>query len=255
MNLKGLVYFIVISLFLVPGVLGVYEDYVNFYDISKQNETFRASYDFDFRGNFTQEDYFVVQYSHNDGEFQEFCRKQIKSSSSSVFKKITCEFDSQGEGNYVLRAKVTSPDTTKYQFESQFYESKKAYGYYSFENLGENSTLVRMHLEGNLTNARVYSDIPSEVISLLTPENKDSLVVSNKSYEIIEQNPLIAWNVDRIPQDVEYEVKKDISKSEQQDFSMVIEESTTFSVLKYLAGFGILVILFLIGLPLFKHKK
>lgn len=255
MNLKKIICFIVLSLFLFSNVMGSYEDYVNFYDVSKQNDTYRTSYDFDFRGNFTQEDYFVAQYSHEGSEFEEFCRKQIKSSSSSVFKKITCEFDSLGTGNYILRAKVTSPDTTKYQFESQFYESEKAYGYYSFEKLEGNSTLVRMHLQGNLTDARVYSEIPKEVIPLLTPSNRDSLVISTLPYEIIKEDPLIAWNVERIPQDVEYEVKKDISKSEQQDFTMVIEESTTFSVLKYLAGFGILIILFLIGLPLIKHKK
>lgn len=254
MNVKLSVVFLFL-LFVIPMSFADHGKYVHLYDISKQGDLYRISFDFDFSRDFSQEDYLVVNLFHDGIPYGEICRKQIKTNEQTVFKKVTCEFESQGPGEYIIDSKVQEDSTIKYQFNSSIYEAKDAYGHYEFEPLMDNSTLVRLRLQGNLTNAKVYSRIPKEVIPLLTESNKDSLVVSKNNYEIIEEDPLIAWNVEKIPEDVEYEVKKEITPEQQQDFSLKIEENSTFGFVKFLVGLGIITILLLIIIPAIKKKK
>ena len=252
MNLRYIIGFL-LALLVLPMGFSDHGESIHMYDMNKRGEIYQISIGFELDRRFSQEDYFYLDVVY-DGQTQEECRKQIITSNQSVFKKITCEFQSKGTGEYLLQGRVES-DEVKYEFNTSFYESSKAYGHYEFENLEDNATLVRLSLEGNASNVKVYSRIPKEVIPLLNEENKDSLINSTFDYEIIEEDPLIAWNVEKVPEDVEYRVDKEISKEDQERFSLKIEESKTFGFMKFIVGLGIIGILILIILPTIRKNK
>lgn len=248
----------ILLLLVIPLGFSSYENYIDFYDITKEDSLYYVSYDFDFRGNFSEEEYFEVELLYEDQPQGKICNKQINTAEESIFQKITCQFEHRGPGEYTLRHYIKNQNDTLYEFESSFYEQDEAYGYYDFKNRGENGTEVVVKIRGNISDAVVYSDIPSSVISNLNEENKDDLISSQREFTIIEENPLIAWNVESVPEDISYEVKKNISQKQQEEFSLKITQSSKFSIVKYLSGFGIFLILFIIFIPVIRklrHKK
>lgn len=106
-------------------------------------------------------------------------------------------------------------------------------------------------------NLTVYSRIPKEVIEILNEENKNDLLISNYNYTIIEEDPLIAWNIERPPKKINYTVNKEISVEEQKKFEFNIQKNDTSDIkyLEYIIWICIIIVIILIIMPIIKNKN
>lgn len=173
-------------------------------------------------------------------------------------KRVYCNIPTQEEnGIYTVMIKLSNPtnDEVLYEIsETFFYDSKESYASLSFEE-NDRGTQVTINLRGeNITEeTAIYHNIPQQVLNNITPQNKDSLIKSSKEFEIIEQNPIISWNVDSRDEEIEYTIlNKSVDDTYKKEFNTypVEDRSITTVVL-----FSIVVLLIIIFLPLLKKRE
>ncbi len=170
---------------------------------------------------------------------------------SGLYGKITCPIESRGNGNYEFRGILDIQGEKVFVTNSRLAIFENISSSFTFKEV-ENGTQITLHIGGSGENVQILSRIPKEVIELLTPENQDSLISSELPYEIIEADPLIAWNVEKIPTDVSYTIKKNISIENRNNFAVEIRESEETHVLTYLIFILLLIVLFFVFKPMFK---
>lgn len=174
---------------------------------------------------------------------------------NGLYGKVICPIEKFGEGNYKLEGQIRDEEgevISKSTF--VFSNYNKAVSYYEFEEI-DGETLIKIKIEGEGENVEVLSEIPKEVIELLTLENKDSLIESDLEYEIIKEDPLIAWNVDKIPKDINYTIKKEISIEDRNNFGLEIRDAAGSNVLIYFVFFLLILVLYLSFKPALNKKN
>lgn len=256
--------FLMLLFFFLGGVFGALSEEaesikflnLNAIDSSKVN---RVSYEITYlQDESIVFDKFVVDIYY-DGSFKESCEKQLKYDSTVVSEKITCEMLKYGEGEYKFVASIYSNDEKISSTTSiEIVKNLNKYDFFSqnatleFIDLGD-KTLVIIEVKGEGKNMQVLNFIPKEVISFLDENNKDDLIVSDFEYTIVESDPLIAWTVDKAPAKINYTINKKISLEEKKNFTIDIQDESTFNKFKWVIYILILIIIALALKPAFKR--
>ena len=122
-------------------------------------------------------------------------------------------------------------------------------------DLENEHTLITIEVKKG-ENLIVENFIPKEVIPILTEENKEEFIQSDRSYIILEEDPLIAWSVEKAPTQINYTIKKKISKEDFNNFKVsASKKDSSLKYVTYLAYIVIAVILFSIVKPIFNKKR
>ena len=169
------------------------------------------------------------------------------------YGKIICPVEDLGDGNYKIISKMSLDSEIIFSNSYVFSSFEDVFSYYEFKDLGD-GTQVLIHVEGDGENKEVLSFIPKEVIELLTLDNVDELIHSDLEFEIVEEDPLIAWNVEKIPTDINYTIKKKVSKEDLQNFGIEIKEGKSSNILTYIVFVLFVLVLFFSFKPAFKKK-
>jgi hypothetical protein len=197
---------------------------------------------------------FEMDYYYN-GELLDTCDKSIFLDEGEVFKKVTCDVKKMGDGEYVFDAflKSSQSNYSYFSYES-IYLFNDTRAEMDFEVLDDKTNIV-ITIDGNYEDVVVKQEIPKSVIEILNSDNKDELIDSELDYYILKEDPLIAWNVDRVPSTVNYTINKQISEEDKKKFKLEVSQKRSFKMLKYAIFVLILVILVVAFKPVFLKKK
>ena len=197
---------------------------------------------------------FIMRYYY-EGEFVDKCEKEILLKEGEVFKKIICDVQKLGNGEYVFDAVLAnSEDDDLYTSFDKTYLFNNMKTSMNFEVL-EDQTKISIYIEGKGEDIILEQEIPKSVIQNLNKQNQDDLINSKKEYTIIEEDPLIAWNVERVPSKVNYTINKKITNEDKKKFRASISENKGLNSLKYLFSALILIILIILFKPIVTKKN
>ncbi|MDA3856483.1 MAG: hypothetical protein PF569_09585 [Candidatus Woesearchaeota archaeon] len=168
------------------------------------------------------------------------------------YEKITCEVSKLGDGEYEFSAVLKDElgEVVNFFSNTEFLYSGISANQ-EFIDLGD-KTQVILHIDGSMEGLKIGSRIPKEVIENLNSENQDDLIFSDLEYEILDEDPLIAWSVEEIPSDINYTINKKVSLADREKFKIEVADNASFKFINYLAILLVGVILFFIFRPMFK---
>lgn len=196
---------------------------------------------------------FELNYYYNE-KFVDTCSKEISINDDEMFKKVTCEIQKLGDGEYIFDANLYSSQT---DFQINIFEKAYIYrnsvAFIHFEDLDE-STKITITVDGLHEKLQVQSYIPKEVIAYLDDSNKDELIESQLEYEILESDPLIAWNVQDTPTQINYTINKKITEEQRKQFKVEITQTKGFAFAKYIIFALIIIIIGLLIKPMLKKN-
>ena len=245
------IFLLLISVLSVSAEENLY--YLYFYQ-DTGSETNKISYEVQNK-NIQSGDIFQLQIDRSTGA-EDICKKQLNFDSNAIFKKITCEVPKKyNNGNYAFISQIIRDGEVINEEINVIYISEDLQGGISFTDLGT-STLVTIDIkEKSETPLTVESFIPKEVIESLTEENKYTLISSDLEYKILEEDPLIAWTVDKAPTQINYTINKKVDTVNQKDFKVEIKEDNYLKNLKYIIVMLIVIILIAAFKPLYSKKS
>lgn len=198
-------------------------------------------------------DVFKLDVFHNDEMF-DVCEIKLDYSSQDIFEKITCDVVNIENGEYLFDAKIIRNDEIIFQVKNveNFFDKVKAN--IEFNVIG-NKTEIIINVDGEGDSLRVYHEIPKSAIASLTEDNRNDLINTDFEFEIIEEDPLIAWNVEEIPTTINYTMNKKITREDMENFNVSITENEEFKLFKYIIV-GLIILIVIISLkPIVKKKK
>ncbi len=222
----------------------------------------KISYEVMFNDNILDSDNFILEiYKLENNEFNlisTICNQKLSRTDDSVYRKITCDLSKNYSGFYLFKGKI-------FRNSELIDESVKLLNLNSDFNVEFNNvelgTKIIMHIyEGNLSsNFKVLNEIPKEIISELNEDNWDSYILDyNANYSILKSDPLIAWNIEKRPTDVEYTINKKIDREDLTKFKIEVEleEDSLFSstLFNYIILFLILLLIIMMVKPKFKKN-
>jgi hypothetical protein len=251
MKVSGFLLLVIISLFSL-SFASQHQGYEHLYFQSDKNSTY-VSFGF-YMDSFTSNTKFHIQIENEQGDIQNSCVVDLPSQGGIYYWKYLCLLPTLEEGKYTIISFIESNGEVSQKKRFSYVKTANNAGYYTFKEVGD-GTLVTIHLLKSETPSRVYSQIPKEVIELLTPENKDSLIDSPLPYIIVEEDPLIAWDFDETPDQVNYTIKQKLTQAQKEKFEIKIESKQSSPILNYGALFLIIIVLIIIFKPLFKKKN
>lgn len=183
------------------------------------------------------------------------CIKDIVFDKNSIFQKITCEIPKLGYGKYVFDSFLKKDDKIiKRQVNQVYLNNDENLEIKFFDNKENNKTYFIIDI--NSKNASfVELEIPKSVIKYLDEKNKDELLKSNFDYQIIENDPLIAWHIEKPPAKINSTFNKKISYDARKDFNLKVKKSSSFKFLKILIFLIIILMVGFLIYPIFKNKK
>jgi hypothetical protein len=230
---------------------------LNFISYTQENNSIseKISYSITSFENLKPTDDFKLEIYSEDQLIDDSCIKPLNFKEDTFFKKIICETKTLENSQYtfvgtiIRNNEIVETSITKY---SIFESSKSILNY----KILENETLISIQVESDLKNYQVEHYIPKEIIAELTAENQNELIESELPYEILDSDPIIAWNIDESPKTIEYKIKK---KTNAQDLeNMDISINSTSKAYTYLSYILYLLIILIIGVilkPMFKKNK
>lgn len=227
-------------------------NYLYFYqdDVSATN---KVAYEIIFNDNLFGGDIFKFEALY-DGEVVNTCENELIFDDTSIYKKIVCDVNKMGDGSYDFVAKIIRDGQTLITLNNQVYVLDNINAQTDFLDLND-STIVFLNVEGKGENLVVSSRIPKEVIENLDDDNKDNLILSDLEYEIIENDPLIAWSIEKAPAKVNYTINKKISDVDKENFKLEITQKKEFLLFKAFIFVLIFIIIIIILKPLIFKKK
>jgi hypothetical protein len=220
--------------------------------VLNQESTFQVAFGFNYVTIEENSQFHIDVYKDNNLVKEKNC-EQTFDDISGLYGKITCPIEKQGDGQYTFEGIITNNNEKVSVVSIKASQYAEVSSSFTFEEV-QDGTKITLTVEGVGEDMQILSRIPKEVIELLTPENQEELIFSEIPYEIIEADPLIAWNVEKIPTDIEYTIKKNISKKDRENFGVEIRESKQTHVLTYLIFLLMIVILIYMFKPAFKKK-
>ncbi len=220
-------------------------------------ESNKLSYSFNFDSKIEENLIFSVDLFYNgDLIEEEICYQDLEYNPNNIFRTIICPIKKEyNNGELKVIANIKKNSQIIETIEKKFYLYQNTYSQIKFENF-DDKTKVIIEVNGDKENFVLKHEIPKEAIPLLNPKNKDSIIISySQDYIILEEDPIIAWNIKKSPEKIEYVIDANVEEETQKDFKISINESKDFSYLKYIILILIFVILFMIFYPIFKKKK
>lgn len=207
---------------------------------------------------FQTNDLLELTYRFNNETLANTCKHSIIfNDDNSYQKKIYCPIPYQSNnGIYEVDAKVSRDGTTLVKLDTFrfFYDSNTTFSNIIFR-VTPQGTQINIHLpkgleEGDL----IYHDIPLSAVGKITEENKDLVIQSEKPFIIIEENPVIAWEVSSKEEKIEYTLLNTTLDEEQKtQFSTYKKEESSISTIII---FSIVVLLIIIFAPfILKSRK
>lgn len=213
----------------------------------------KISYEINNFENFQSTDKFILNVKFNGDITNDRCENNLDFDDSTFYRKLTCEIKNYGDGNYDLEAQIKRGNEIIEITNSRFSLFENVKANVEFENLGDKS-IIYLNVEGEGENLKIINTIPKEVIEILNSENKRDLIESEFKYEILEEDPVIAWSVDRAPAKINYTIKSKSSNSDLERIEIDITSNSKFEYLVYLVYVLIILILYKTFKPLFKKK-
>lgn len=249
-------WFAFIFMFMV-GVSSSYStvelDY-NYFLVDKNSDTNKVSYmirikndsinGLDFRLDIFYEDTFLKK-----------CEEIINPEVGVVFTKIICEVPKAGDGHYIFDVKLSKDNDVLINDINNGFVYGSVTTEMSFKDLENDKTTIVINVEGNGTNLQVQQRIPKEVIPLLNNDNRNSLITSERDYIILEEDPLIAWNLDSAPAKINYTINKKIDLRDRENFGVEVSNQSSFNNVEWFIYVTIIIILVLIFIPFIKSKN
>lgn len=218
------------------------------------SESNKIAYEIKITDDLKAQDKLKVNLFFNNESKGNICLQELNSEDNTYYSKIICEVPKLGNGDYEFVAEIDginvkeSITNNEYVFENNTAKT-------SFIDNLDNTTTVVIDVEGNGENLVIYNKIPKEVISLITKDIKNDLIKSELNFDIIEEDPLIAWNIEKAPTKINYTINKQISNDDRKNFKVILKNDNNFMLLKYFIFLLIFVIIILIILPILKKKK
>ena len=228
-------------------------DYIYFH-IDSQSSTNKVSYGLSYPNN---EEYSFEMYIYYNGLKQEqICQIKIPTGENTQYSKITCEIQKLGEGEYTFEGFLYDKDKAliKKTLNKEYITKDDKNNKMEFISNPDDTTTIIITINTNQS-ITITNEIPKSVIESLTEENKNSIIKSNIEYEILDEDPLIAWNIEEPPATINYTINKKISVEEQKQFQLKIKNDMAFKGIKYAILAVIVIILILIFRPLYKKDK
>lgn len=219
-------------------------------DFNSSEQTNKVSYGISNLKN--QEYVFEMNMYYNNEKYEKSCNEKISSKEDTIYNKITCQIQKLGDGEYTFEGNLYEMINdekiliTK-TIDKEYIYLEKSSNIKFISNEEDQTTTIIIEVNGDKP-VQVINTIPKSVIELLTEENQENLIKSNYEYEIIEADPVIAWNIEEPPGTINYTINKKISTEEQKEFQIEIKDDPAFKFIKY----GILVLILVILLLLFR---
>lgn len=199
-----------------------------------------------------------INYLFNNRSIESICSHQISfSGESSIQKRVYCPIPVQDiSGIYTARISLNRDSEQMGEEEIKFFYNSPSSDVTHQFRLTPQGTEVTI----NILNIGVeepfdlYHSIPKSVISRLNYQNKDEFIISDLDFEIIQENPIISWQVSSREERIQYVlVDRELSEEEMVQFASysVPKESG----LNLIILFSILILLLIIFVPFFTKKK
>ncbi len=246
--------FLLIFYLLIATGFSTYEIELFKFDSSEELESYKVTYILDKEEDFQNGDIFTLEISNGKSNLEKVCENTLRFEDTTFFSKIICDVRKDLGENYVLIAKITREGEVISTEVSNIYISTEGSLSQSFKVNEDGSTLISIKIDSEKENFVVKQFIPKEVIAELTEENKNSLIDSELEYEILEADPLIAWNIEKAPTTINYTIKKEVSLDQREDFSLELSDESFGKKLKVLIFLLFLVVLVLLGRSLYSKK-
>lgn len=220
----------------------------------QNSNSFKLNYGLSYLGEYEENDYFKVDFYFNNSYDSVLCSKTLNLDEDMIFSRKTCDVEDMGSGTYQFIGYVLRDGLVYKKHISTHYLNKDSNSNIEFIDY-ENQTQVNIYVDSNLEKVTLYHDIPKEVIPRLTYENMGQYITSSMEFEIIEENPLIAWNLEAPPKNVSYKLNKKLSDEEKLKFKVNIEETKSFLFFKFLTSALILILVILIFRPILENQS
>jgi hypothetical protein len=253
------IFLVLILLFSLNSIYALEGDsnfkFLNFY-IDSESQTNKVSYELTYDENLRTDDVFQVEMYYEGDLVDDNCVKDLIVSSEILFTKFVCDVPKSGFGEYTFIGKILRDgQEINVDLSKHYLEEEGNLFSLTFDTSLEDKTIINIELNSEGEDLLIKSRIPKNVIEILNDENKESLIYSELEYEILEEDPLIAWSVDRAPTKINYTINKKVSNEDLQDFRIEVEDSLAFKGLNYILIFVILLIIFLVFKPLINRIK
>jgi len=236
-------------------------NYLNFEE-NTNSSNYIVSYEILYNKNIEGNIDFNLELIYNDNLKKNLCVQNLEINNNLIFKKVNCNIPKLGSGNYLLKAilikdkKIVGALENSYTINSIIVKENNSNSQISFEEIEGNKTRITIEILEEGKNLIVLTKIPKEVIENLNEDNKNSLIETQLDYEIIESDPVIAWNIENSPTKINYTINKKIEEKDMKNFKLEIKDTQNFQIFKYLIFFLIFIILILIIKPIiFKSKR
>lgn len=228
-------------------------NFLNFY-LDENSQTNKVSYEIRNSQEYEQGDKFVLETYFNNELKDEKCIKELDVSNSILFTKLVCDVKKYGDGEYTFVGKIMRGNEEINSQLTKHYLFANTQAKITGEIL-EDKTIIYIDVSGTDEKLIIKNRIPKEAIELLTNENKDQLITSDFKYEILEEDPLIAWSVEKAPEKINYTINKKLNQEDISKFQVQLEKEENY--LKYSNYFLIIVIaviIFLVFRPILRRK-
>lgn len=230
-------------------------NYLNFYEDNTSSKN-KISYELT-KSQFSDlatGDKFRLDIYFDDAIVDDSCSKAIEFKETTFYKKITCEIDKLGPGNYVFVGQILRDDKIINKVITKQIISNSGTASLNYKIL-ENSTQIEIQVDSNSENLKIINTIPKEIIAKITEETKTQLINSKQDFEIIESDPIIAWNIDKAPKTIEYEINSKANIKDLENMEIELQEQTSYTYLTYILYTLIIIIILVLLKPIFKKNK
>ncbi len=229
-------------------------NYLYFFIDENSQDLNKVSYEVDLESIISENEELVVELNIN-GEVHEICRKPLENKDNVAFMKVTCEVPKEyGDGEYTFKAKIIDKENTLEEITNKEFMFENVKASMSFENF-EGKTVVVIDVTGEGKNIIVKQEIPKSVIEVLNESNKNDLIETDFNYKILNEDPLIAWNIEKAPTKINYTINKDVSDQQTEEFGMQVESNQNLGLFKFVIVILIFVILGFAFKPLYSKKR
>lgn len=207
---------------------------------------------------FQNNDELQLRYDFNNETLANNCRHSIIfNDDNSYQKKVYCPIPYQSEnGVYTVYSKIVRGDSTLVELEpfTFFYDSNTTFSNLVFR-VTPQGTQITIHLPENLEEGDlIYHDIPLSAVGEITDENMATKIQSDREFIIVQENPIIAWEVSSKEEKIEYTLLNTTLDEEQKaQFATYKKEQDSISTIII---FSIVVLLIIIFAPfILKSRK
>jgi hypothetical protein len=201
------------------------------------------------------DDTFTLEIYNDAKLIDDSCVKKLDFTPDTFFKKIICESDKLLDGEYTFVGLIMREDIQISKSITKFTTEKLSKSTINYE-IFENETIITIQVESELETYQVEHYIPKEIIAKLTLENQHNLIESELEFEILDSDPIIAWNIDESPKTIQYKIKKTSNSQDLSNLNVKINSSSqAYTYLSYVLYILIFLIIGIILKPIFNSKK